>query len=119
MKISYNNRVFRSVSTTGSGEVGAETVFRYRQDGSVVWAEYSGGHILRGQLIAACSDDGELDMRYQHVNASGELMTGVCRSRPEVLQDGRIRLHEEWRWTSGDGSAGTSVIEEVSGPTPS
>lgn len=52
-------------------------------------------------------------MRYQHVNAEGELMTGICRSTPEVLADGRIRLHEKWRWTSGDLSSGESIIEEV------
>ena len=33
-------------------------------------------------------------MRYHQVNDRGELMTGVCRSTPEVLPDGRIRLHE-------------------------
>ena len=40
-------------------------------------------------------------------------MTGLCRSRLEILPDGRYRLHEEWQWTSGDKSRGTSMIEEV------
>jgi hypothetical protein len=40
-------------------------------------------------------------------------MTGLCRSRLEILPDGRYRLHEEWQWTSGDKSRGTSVVEEV------
>ncbi len=57
--------------------------------------------------------EGRLDMRYHQVNDRGELMTGVCRSTPELLPDGRIRLHEAWRWTSGDGSSGISVLEEV------
>jgi len=39
-------------------------------------------------------------------------MTGVCRTTPEQLPDGRLRLHETWHWTSGDGSAGSSVLEE-------
>ena len=54
-----------------------------------------------------------LDMRYHQVNDRGEGMTGVCRSTPEFLPDGRIRLHVAWRWTSGDGSSGSSVLEEV------
>jgi hypothetical protein len=53
-------------------------------------------------------------MRYHQVNEQGELMTGTCRSKPEILPDGRIRLHETWRWTSGDGSEGSSIIEEIS-----
>lgn len=30
----------------------------------------------------------------------------------EVLDDGRMRLHEDWAWESRDG-AGRSVLEEV------
>jgi hypothetical protein len=113
MTINYNNRTFRSVSNSETGEAGAETLFHYRQEGRIVWAEYSGGQIVRGQLIAACGEDGVLEMRYQHINARGELMTGTCHSTPEVLPDGRLRLNEKWRWTSGDRSEGESVIEEL------
>ena len=66
-----------------------------------------------GTLVAAVDEAGRLDMRYAHINAAGSLMTGECQSTPERLADGRLRLHERWRWTSGDGSAGTSVVEEV------
>jgi hypothetical protein len=113
MSISYDDRRFRSVSNSDSGEVGAETIFHYHQNGRVVWAEYSGGEVLRGMLIAKVLADDSLDMRYQHMNRSGELMTGVCRSTPELLSDGRVRLHEQWQWTSGDLSLGESVIEEI------
>jgi hypothetical protein len=101
------------VENSGSGEVGTETVFHYHQDGGLVWAEYSGGEIVRGTLIAKCSPDGRLDMRYQHYNRKGELMTGRCISTPELLPDGRIRLNEKWQWTSGDLSTGESAIEEA------
>lgn len=113
MMISYDNRTFRSVSNSAGGDVSAETLFHYHQDRNTVWAEYSGGAIVRGQLLAKCGADGALEMRYQHINSEGELMTGTCRSEPEVLADGRIRLNEKWQWTSGDGSAGESVIEEI------
>jgi hypothetical protein len=46
------------------------------------------------------------------VNDRGEGMTGVGGSTPELLPDGRIRLHEAWHLTSGDGSRGISVLEE-------
>jgi hypothetical protein len=116
MNIDYDGRRFRSVSNSPTGEVGAETVFEYRQRGEVVWATYEGGGIRFGTLIARVEADGALDMRYSHVNAAGELRTGVCRSTPEVLPDGRLRLHERWQWTSGDGSGGESVVEEVAAP---
>lgn len=109
----YDGKTFRSASNTANGEVGTETRFYYHQDGNVVWAEYSGGSIVRGSLIATVREDHSLDMRYHHVNREGELMTGRCQSTPETLPDGRLQLHEQWEWTSGDESFGESVIEEV------
>lgn len=113
MSISYDNRTFRSISNSETGEVGGDTVFYYHHQGDVVWAEYSGGEIIRGTLIAKVLPDDSLDMRYHHINRKRELMTGVCRSIPELLPDGRIRLQETWQWTSGDLSSGTSVLEEI------
>ena len=112
-KINYNERQFKSVSNSPNGEVGDDTLFHYFQDGNIVHAAYSGGDIVRGNLIATVDDNGILDMRYHHVNRNGELMTGKCRSTPEILSDGRIRLYEQWQWTSGDYSEGTSIVEEI------
>ena len=113
MNVNYDGRTFKPLSNSETGEVGEDTLFNYHQKDDLVWAEYSGGEIRFGTLIAKVFDD-SLDMRYQHINAKGELMTGTCLSTPEVLPDGRLRLHEKWQWTSGDLSAGESVIEEIS-----
>jgi hypothetical protein len=111
--VGYEGRRFRSVENSETGEVGPETVFSYSQDGDVVSATYRGGDVRSGVLIATADGEGNLDARYAHVNASGGLMTGECRTTPERLPDGRLRLHEEWRWTSGDRSSGRSVVEEI------
>ena len=112
-KINYDNRRFMPVNNSESGEVSSETVFQYHQKDDIVWATYEGGAIKFGTLVAKVLEKGQLEMRYSHVNLSGELMTGVCHSTPEVLPDGRLRLHEKWQWTSGDNSKGESVIEEI------
>src|SRR5688500_5297690 len=101
MSINYNDKRFRSIRNSGSGEVGADTIFHYHQHGNIVTAEYSGGDIVQGHLMAICDDDGGLDMSYHHVNRRGELMTGTCESTPEILEDGRIKLFERWQWTCG------------------
>lgn len=113
--ITYDGRRFRAVTNAPTGEVDADTVFDYRQEGNLVWATYRGGPIRFGTLIATVDADGGLDMRYQHLNRDGALMTGVCTSTPEVLPDGRLRLHERWQWTSGDRSSGSSIVEEIEG----
>ena len=111
--INYHDRYFAPLATSDNGEAGNDTIFHYRQDGSIVWATYQGGAIRFGSLIARVGAGGSLDMLYQHINADGEFMHGKCRSRPEVLEDGRLRLHERWEWLSGDRSKGESVIEEI------
>ncbi len=112
-QINYDNRRFVSANNSDNGEVTSETIFHYRQEGDLVWATYRGGAIVFGTLIAKVDNDDCLEMRYQHLNSAGELMTGTCRSTPEVLPDGRLRLREVWQWTSGDRSQGQSVIEEI------
>ena len=112
-QISFDNRQFISTANTSNGDCDAATRFRYRQDGARIWATYEGGHVQFGTIVAIADLQGRLDMRYQHVDASGDLRTGSCTSTPEVLADGRVRLHEEWRWTNGDLSSGRSIVEEV------
>lgn len=111
--MNYHNKQFRPVSNTENGETSAETLFLYQQNGNILTCTYTGGRIITGHLIGLVDAAGNIDMRYHQVNEKGELMTGFCHSRPEILPDGRIRLHETWQWTSGDGSAGSSVLEEV------
>lgn len=110
--MNYDGRTFRPIGTSG-GDVGAETRFDYHQHGEVVWATYAGGAIRFGTLLARVAPDGVLDMRYQQVAIDGTIKTGRCRSTPEILPDGRLRLHEVWEWTEGGSGAGTSQIEET------
>ena len=110
--INYNNKTFRPVSNTENGETSAETIFHYKQTGNILTAAYFGGKIKAGQLIGIVDEQGTIEMRYQQVNDKNELMTGICNSKSEILPNGKIRLHESWRWTSGDCSEGNSIIEE-------
>ncbi len=113
MKINYHQKKFRPAYQSDNSETSDQTIFEYFQEGSLVWAHYSGGDITKGHLIGTVNDQGHIDMRYHHINQDGELMTGVCTSTPEVMSTGKIRLYEDWQWTSGQGTKGTSVLEEV------
>lgn len=113
IKINYDGKAFASTENSATGEVSNATTFHYHQKDDLVWAEYAGGAIRFGNLIAKVVENDCLEMRYQHLNVSGELMTGKCFSTPEILADGRIRLCEKWRWTSGDFSGGESTVEEI------
>lgn len=113
MKINYHNKKFSPVLNSANGETSAETIFEYRQHDNILTAEYKGGDIVKGHLIGLVDEQGNIDMRYHQVNTKGVLMTGKCYSRPEIIGNGKIRLHETWQWTSGDLSSGQSIIEEL------
>ncbi len=113
MDYNLEGKVFASIQNTEGGEVDDETLFYYHQDGDVVWADYEGGSIVKGHLIATVLDNGKLDMRYHHLNNDGKIMIGKCLSTPEILPDGRLKFREEWQWLSGDQSTGYSEIIEV------
>jgi hypothetical protein len=111
--MNYHNKSFRAIQNTENGETSSETIFHYIQEGDILTSNYSGGKIVKGHLIGKVDGNGVIDMRYHQINTAGELMTGICSSTPEVLPNGKIRLHETWQWTSGDLSKGTSIIEEI------
>ena len=128
VRVNYEGRIFQpvtpppapagdataaSVDDTPGGDVEPDTLFRYHQDGDVVWATYGGGRVQFGTMIATVNADGTLETRYQQVSSDGTIKTGRCRSTPEFLPDGRVRLHEEWAWTEGDRGSGFSIVEEL------
>ncbi len=110
--LNLNGKKFCSIENSSNGEVSGETIFNYFQDDKIVWADYSGGSIIKGNLIALMDSNGRLTMNYHHINKKYEIMIGECKSIPEILADGRIRFYEEWKWTSGDFSSGKSIVEE-------
>lgn len=112
-RLSYHNKQFRSVHNSGNGEVSDATTFFYQQHGDAISATYEGGSIKKGNLLGTVSADGTIRMRYQHWNIDNQFRAGVCISKPELLSNGKIRLHETWEWTSGASGRGKSIIEEI------
>lgn len=112
-RINYDGRKFIPKLNSKNGETGEQTAFTYHQNRNLLWAEYSGGDIVKGSLIGTVSDNGELDFVYHHINQNMQIKTGKCHSVPTVKENGKIELSEQWQWTSGDYSKGESLLVEV------
>jgi hypothetical protein len=110
MSIDYDGRRFRS---TAHGPDADAPIALYRQEGDLLWAEFSGSDVRRGSLSGLSAGDGTLQFTYTMVLADGEIVAGRCRSTPEVLPDGRIRLHEQWERYGPRASSGVSQLDEV------
>lgn len=110
--IDLNNKIFKSEFNSENGEVSDQTIFYYSQQNEIIWAEYSGGQIVKGNLIGKVIGN-HLEFVYQHINKKNELMTGNCKSYPELIESGKIRLKEVWQWTCKDHSFGESTLIEI------
>jgi len=113
MKINYHNRKFTGVTNSPNGQVNGETIFHYQQHDNILTASYSGGSILQGHMQGVVNDDNSLDFVYHHLDVHQVLKSGHCHSVPEVLEDGRIRMHERWSWTYPIIGDGNSIVEEI------
>ena len=111
--INYHNRKFKVASTADAGEVSTELVFHYQQEKDIVTCTYKDKNVASGHLIGKVDEAGNIDIRYHQINAEGIIKTGKCYSKPHVLANGKIQLHETWEWLSGDSGGGNTIIEEI------
>lgn len=112
--INYDGRRF------SPAESGAEQdrVAVYRQDGDLLWGEFTGGRARRGSLAGTCGPDGTLEFAYCMVLETGEVISGRCSSTPRVLDDGRIQLDEVWERYGRHADAGVSCLREIAVTEP-
>ena len=108
-----NNKVFMSLANTANGDVNGATRFYYQQKGKVITAKYDGGVVLVGSIVGQMLTEDSFEICYQHLTVTGELRTGQCKTKIELIENDVIRLLEEWQWLNGDLSTGRSELIEV------
>jgi hypothetical protein len=107
--VDYDGRRFSPVVDDGS----AVPVAHYHQRDDLVWGEFSGADVRGGSLIGTSSADGVVTFAYHMLLVTGELVSGVCRSEPEFLADGRVRFTEYWERFGPHGGTGVSILQEL------
>jgi hypothetical protein len=108
--IDYDGRRF----INPDAETGADSpVAVYHQRGDLVWADFDGGEVVRGSLTGVCDPDGTIRFAYSMVLTGGRLVSGQSVNVPQILDDGRIRLHERWQRFGDGATSGESRIEEL------
>ncbi|WP_190810147.1 hypothetical protein [Flagellimonas sp. S3867] len=105
-----NNKTFSLLENSENGKVDSNTIFRYQQEDDLVTAEYDGGTIRYGKIIAQLDGD-KLTMLYQCITVDGELKAGKAKAQIRVDVNNKIHLHLNWQWL-GD-SAKTGVSEYI------
>lgn len=109
--MNLNQKVFTAIQNSETGEVSNQTKFYYYQQDQMVWAEYSGGEILKGFLIGKWVNASQIEFTYQHLNQKLENRLGCCVTTFEV-QNGKLVGIEHWQWLDTL-EQGSSLIKEI------
>ena len=109
--INFNNKKFFLLENSGNGTVNAETIFQYKQEGTLVTAEYYGGNIKHGKIIAVLKDN-QLDMLYQCLTSENQLKAGKAIADISIMKNDKIKLTLHWQWLNSDQKKGISEYLE-------
>ena len=110
--INFNNKKFILLENSKSGTVNSNTIFTYEQSGNLVTANYQGGVIKYGKIIAHKKKD-ELFMLYQCISIENELKAGKAIAKISLTKNNKIKLKLNWKWLTDDFSTGTSEYIEL------
>lgn len=99
---------FKAVANSKHGSLNTETIMRFTSDDDVIVANYSGGTIVVGHVLAKRIADSELEMLYQGATTTGQIQAGKANARFRPNADGRMSMYLAWQWLTGDRSSGQS-----------
>lgn len=115
-KFNFHNKTFYLIDNSESGKVNADTIFKYKQRENVVTADYFGGTIKYGKIIATLDND-ILNMIYQCVTTENELKAGKAIAKISLTKENKILLKLDWQWLNGDKEKGVSEYLEKGSPS--
>lgn len=108
----FNNKRFSTVANSSGGQANSETVFTYSQEGKLVTADYSGGGVRFGKIIARLQDD-TLDMVYQCMTDDLQLKAGKAIANIHYNENNKMVLFLNWEWITGGSDKGQSTYVEI------
>jgi len=107
-----NNKTFVLLENSENGKADAETIFEYKQNGNLVTADYYGGTIKYGKIIALLEDN-ELSMLYQCLTVANELKAGKATAKISVSENEKMKLYLDWEWLTDGNEKGKSEYIEI------
>ncbi len=110
-EFNFNNKIFSLIENSENGKVDSETIFKYKQEGDLVTAEYYGGLIKYGKIIALLKND-KLDMLYQCITTENELKSGKAIAYISLTSNNKIKLKLNWEWLGKKNEHGISEYIE-------
>ena len=113
MNYNFNNKTFILLENSKEGKVNSDTLFKYKQEGDLVTADYFGGSIVYGKIIAVLKGD-QLEMLYQCLTVENDLKAGKAIANISFSEENKLKLSLDWEWLGGSQEKGKSEYIEIS-----
>ncbi|WP_203257724.1 hypothetical protein [Hyunsoonleella ulvae] len=110
-EFNFNNKIFSLIDNSENGQVNSETLFKYKQDGNLITADYSGGSVIYGKIVGKLNKD-KIEMLYQCLTLEEELKAGKAIATISLTKDNKIKLKLHWQWLNDTNEKGTSEYIE-------
>lgn len=111
MKFNFENKTFLLIENSENGTVNSDTVFNYLQKGNLVTADYQGGTIQYGKIIAKLEGN-QLHMLYQCMTIDEELKAGKAQAEISLTDEDKIKLRLNWSWLESNDQGSKNGISE-------
>jgi hypothetical protein len=111
-EINFNNKKFALIQNSDNGEVNNDTIFEYKQVDNLVTADYFGGNIKYGKIIALLNGD-RLNMLYQCMTTDNQLKAGKAVAQITLTDKNKIKLSLNWEWLTNGSDKGKSEYLEI------
>lgn len=101
-------KTFRAVINSTNGAINSETTMTFVSEDGALVGVYGGGTVAIGNVIARRTGEQTIEMLYQCLTVTGELLAGCALGRFETDDRQQLRMHLDWQWLTGDQSTGQS-----------
>ncbi len=103
---------FRALENA-SGLSSSETIFTYRQEGSLITGEYKGGEIEFGNIVGKFIPPTTVELLFQCKTKNNALLSGKSEGVVQKNNNGKLTISFKWQWLSGAEGSGNSYHEEI------
>lgn len=110
--MNLNNKTFVTLENK-SGLSSGQTIFHYSEVDDVITGTYSGGSIIKGNLIGKRTEVNTIELLYQCFTEAGDLLAGESKGVIVENSDGLLEIHFDWQWINGPLTGGKSQYIEV------
>jgi hypothetical protein len=107
----FHNKTFSLLENSKNGKANSKTIFKYKQEGDLITADYFGGNIKYGKIIGQLNRN-NLNMLYQCITEDNELKAGKAIASVSLSSNNKIKLKLRWEWLGDENKKGVSEYIE-------